>query len=162
MILVLGKSALSVPDTRFSRVSGSTLVITNKRSIRHGSKLVSLVINRRYFMPRNLIFGHSVHSIRFWLRVNRLNKSITKNILYFIWHPSFGHGSSYCTSCKSEDLFNPSTTGANIGGTPPSGFSQTLPPGNSMPSIKVKPGIGSISQTPTSPDNKLGMKLNAV
>ncbi len=26
MILVLGKSALSVPDTRFSRVSGSTLV----------------------------------------------------------------------------------------------------------------------------------------
>ncbi len=25
MILVLGKSALSVPDTRFSRVSGSTL-----------------------------------------------------------------------------------------------------------------------------------------
>ncbi len=28
MILVLGKSALSVPDTRFSRVSGSTLIIT--------------------------------------------------------------------------------------------------------------------------------------
>ncbi len=27
MILVLGKSALSVPDTRFSRVSGSTLVL---------------------------------------------------------------------------------------------------------------------------------------
>ncbi len=27
MILVLGKSALSVPDTRFSRVSGSTLVV---------------------------------------------------------------------------------------------------------------------------------------
>ncbi len=26
MILVLGKSALSVPDTRFSRVSGSTLI----------------------------------------------------------------------------------------------------------------------------------------
>ncbi len=26
MILVVGKSALSVPDTRFSRVSGSTLV----------------------------------------------------------------------------------------------------------------------------------------
>ncbi len=30
MILVLGKSALSVPDTRFSRVSGSTLVHVNK------------------------------------------------------------------------------------------------------------------------------------
>ncbi len=28
MILVLGKSALSVPDTRFSRVSGSTLMPT--------------------------------------------------------------------------------------------------------------------------------------
>ncbi len=28
MILVLGKSALSVPDTRFSRVSGSTLLST--------------------------------------------------------------------------------------------------------------------------------------
>ncbi len=28
MILILGKSALSVPDTRFSRVSGSTLVIS--------------------------------------------------------------------------------------------------------------------------------------
>ncbi len=27
MIFVLGKSALSVPDTRFSRVSGSTLVM---------------------------------------------------------------------------------------------------------------------------------------
>ncbi len=27
MILVLGKSALSVPDTRFSRVSGSTLIV---------------------------------------------------------------------------------------------------------------------------------------
>ncbi len=28
MILVIGKNALSVPDTRFSRVSGSTLVPT--------------------------------------------------------------------------------------------------------------------------------------
>ncbi len=32
MILVLGKSALSVPDTRFSRVSGSTLVMMLSRN----------------------------------------------------------------------------------------------------------------------------------
>ncbi len=36
MILVLGKSALSVPDTRFSRVSGSTLITINT----HGDRVL--------------------------------------------------------------------------------------------------------------------------
>ncbi len=38
MILVLGKSALSVPDTRFSRVSGSTLVFTLMQPSVHTDK----------------------------------------------------------------------------------------------------------------------------
>ena len=33
IILVLGKSALSVPDTRFSRVSGSSLTFTTENSV---------------------------------------------------------------------------------------------------------------------------------
>ncbi len=41
MILVLGKSALSVPDTRFSRVSGSTLIYIY---IFHGAQTCTMCI----------------------------------------------------------------------------------------------------------------------
>ncbi len=53
MILVLGKSALSVPDTRFSRVYGSTLVMaTETLTLHHRNKYIQ--IENTYFNYNNI------------------------------------------------------------------------------------------------------------
>ncbi len=56
MILVLGKSALSVPDTRFSRVSGSTLVTdfeAGKRECEEIEQMFFLIIYILFTTPYN-------------------------------------------------------------------------------------------------------------
>ncbi len=50
MILVLGKSALSVPDTRFSRVSGSTLVLIQLQAVIKADVFMVMFIELMHYM----------------------------------------------------------------------------------------------------------------
>ncbi len=79
MILVLGKSALSVPDTRFSRVSGSTLVKTQiKGKVISGIRLLS------QFLCQKLIeeWTNKFHYPRVTQAVSRRSKVVLHNKSY--------------------------------------------------------------------------------
>ncbi len=100
MILVLGKSALSVPDTRFSRVSGSTLVIihgvcrlrkgkikTTKKYIygRKSLKWSEFMTNIcRWILKKDVYFSFSIDWCLLVLSINSLIFD-TFLKLYLIW-----------------------------------------------------------------------------